>query len=71
MAALSRIVWDGRTVCSEYISATTVAMKHARTMSISRSRIIQRGVDLTLKALKILKSSNLLINNSILSFFSI
>lgn len=61
--------WEGRTVWREYMSATTVAIKLAKTMSISSNRIIQRGVVLTLKALKILKSSNLFKKISILSEF--
>lgn len=55
------------TVCIEYMSATTVATKQNRTISMSSIKIIQRGVVLTLNDLKSLKSNNLSISLSIWS----
>ena len=65
MKAFNKMAADGCTKWVEYISAITVAIKLTRTMSMSRSRIIHRGVVLTLNHLKILKSSSLFINVSI------
>lgn len=57
------------TVCIEYMSATTVATKQNSTINISSSRMIHRGVVLTLNDLKSLKSSSLFISLSIMSVF--
>jgi hypothetical protein len=59
MSELCKIVVDEVNTPAEYMCATTVATKLTKTISISSSRMIHRGVVFTLNDLNILKSRSL------------